>query len=75
MKYSIKKAQTKPEHVPLNYFCVPPKVVHDFCLFHYDFFRNPKLLNAANIVISAYQADEEIHLDYIRTVKQFMNHF
>jgi len=63
------------EQSGLNVFCVPPKRIRDFCLFNYDMFKNPKVQNAANIVISAYQDDDEVHFDYIRIINEFINKF
>ena len=56
-------------------YCIPTKQQHDFCILNYDVFKNPALRNAANIVISAYQCRDEVHLSFILIVNEFMYNF
>jgi len=67
MKNSSKKS--------VDCYCIPTKQQHDFCLSNYDLFKNPALRNAANVVISAYQFRDEVHLDFILIVNEFMYNF
>jgi len=55
-----------------DYFCLPSKQQHDFCLINYDLFRSPAQQSAANNVISGYQSEEEIPLDCICLVNEMI---
>jgi len=58
-----------------DYFCIPSKQQHDFCLVNYDLFNNPALQSAANNVISGYHNDEAIPVDFIVMVNQMLRKF
>ena len=78
---NVNKIRKNPRFVKLlqkrqfDCYCVPTKQQHDFCLINYDLFKNPALQYAANIVISAYQFSDEVHLDFILIVNDFMRKF
>ena len=59
----------------LDFFCVPSKQQHDFCLINYDLFKNPVEQCAANNIISGYHSEEEVPLNFICLVNQMMRKF
>jgi len=58
-----------------EYFCIPSKQQHDFCLINYDLFNSPALQCAANNVISAYHNDELCPLNFIVLVNKMIRKF
>ena len=49
-------------------FAMPSKWQHDFCLANYEHFREPAVLNAANIVMIGYMSQEKVQNKYLHIV-------
>ena len=73
MKKARKPASAEKVRTESYYF--PSKSQHDYCLNNFDLFVNPELMNAANIIISGFISNEQVHQDYLNIVNQAIRKF
>jgi len=59
----------------VNAYFLPSQEQHDFCMTNYDCFRDPVILNAANIVMVGYLCQEKVHHTFIRVINALIGRF
>ena len=74
MNCKVKKVQALAANAPDD-FSLPSKGLHDFCLANYDYFRDPAIINAANIVMFGYLSQEKVQAKFIRIISFLINRF
>ena len=78
MNCKVKKEKTRNANLArlsADDYSVPSEEQHDFCLTNYDHFRDPVILNAANVVMCGYMCQESVHRNFIRIVNALIGRF